>query len=102
MGAEHEFAKEFFKDKDGVGFVFYASAELRWRSIYDYHKPSPDTHENRQASTNLIVGLRKLGDAKGVGRASPFVRYYYGINPHGQFRNQKNYTEFGFGVRLIR
>lgn len=80
----------------------YLSGELRWRSVYDYHKADPNAAEERQPSINLIAGVKKTGDAKGLGRASPFVRLYWGVNPHGQFRNQKDYTEAGIGLRLVR
>ena len=30
------------------------------------------------------------------------LRVYHCVNPHGQFRNQKNFTELGIGVRLVR
>jgi Protein of unknown function (DUF1207) len=76
----------------------YISGELRWRSIYDYHKRRPDAAEDRQASVNLIVGIK----ANGENKASPFLRYYHGVNPHGQFRNQKDYSEIGLGIRLVR
>lgn len=80
----------------------YVSGELRWRSVYQYHKADPDAAEERQPSVNLIVGTKKVGSGLGIGRASPFVRFYRGVNPHGQFRNQKSYTEIGVGVRLVR
>jgi hypothetical protein len=80
----------------------YASSELRWRSVYDYHKADADDAEERQPSVNVIAGVKKTGIGRGFGRVSPFVRFYYGVNPHGQFRNQKSYTEAGFGVRLVR
>lgn len=84
-------------------YDLYASAELRWRSVYNYHKASPDKSEERQASINFIAGIKKNGAGRGgIGRASPFVRIYRGVNPHGQFRNQKDYTEVGIGVRLVR
>jgi hypothetical protein len=102
VGFDAEFRRQFLPDRDGRGFQLYTSAELRWRSIYDYHKTSPDASEDRQASVNLIAGIRKAGTAKGLGRVSPFVRYYRGVNPHGQFRNQKDYTEVGIGLRLVR
>jgi hypothetical protein len=76
----------------------YASTELRWRSVYDYHRPSRNTPEKRQLSTNFIIGTKVVGSNK----ASPFFRFYRGVNPHGQFRNQKNYREVGLGVRLVR
>ena len=76
----------------------YLSSELRWRTVYDYHKRRPDAAEDRQASVNLIAGIK----LNGINKASPFLRYYRGVNPHGQFRNQKNYSELGLGVRLVR
>ncbi len=76
----------------------YASGELRWRSVYDYHKDNPGDPEERQASINLIVGAKPNGRLK----ASPFVRFYRGVNPHGQFRDQKDYTAFGIGLRVVR
>jgi hypothetical protein len=97
-GFDVEWENVIFKQKWGP----YLSGELRWRSIYDYHKADPNTHEDRQASINLIAGIKKSGAVDSVGRASPFIRYYRGVNPHGQFRNQKDYVEYGIGVRLIR
>jgi hypothetical protein len=76
----------------------YVSGELRWRTIYDYHKRKPDAPEDRQSSVNLIVGTKINGENK----ASPFLRFYRGVNPHGQFRNQKDYLEIGLGIRLVR
>ena len=95
-----EFTREalWFNDT----FDLYASTELRWRSVYDYHKADPDDAEERQPSVNVIVGIKKNGTGRGIGRASPFVRFYHGVNPHGQFRNQKSFTEMGIGLRLVR
>ena len=86
-----------FRNKVGA----YMSVEGRWRSVYDYHKPNPESAEKRQLSVNLVIGVRKSGSGDAIGRASPFVRVYYGVNPHGQFRNQNDYTEFGIGLRLV-
>jgi hypothetical protein len=76
----------------------YVSSELRWRTIYDYHKRKPDAPEDRQLSVNLIVGTK----INGINKASPFLRFYRGVNPHGQFRNQKDYWQIGLGIRLVR
>ena len=78
---------------------WYASAELRHRSIYDYHRASAAVAEDRQASLNLILGAQKQGGF-GTTRVSPFVRYYRGVNPHGQFRNEADYQLWGIGLRL--
>lgn len=98
FGLELNREKQFFRKKWG----YYASTELRWRSIYDYHKRNAAQSEDRQTSINVVAGIRKSGTGNGIGRASPFVRYYHGVNPHGQFRNQKNYSEMGIGLRLVR
>ena len=81
-----------------VGSV-YASTEIRWRSIYDYHKPVTGAAEDRQMSINFVIGARKSGYSQ-LGRFSPFVRFYQGVNPHGQFRNQRDFSFVGFGIRL--
>lgn len=93
--------KKLIPSDDHDGYDGYASAELRWRTIYDYHKDRPDSPEERQASVNLIAGIKLAGNDL-FGHASPFVRYYRGVNPHGQFRNQKDYVEYGVGLRLVR
>jgi len=94
--------EEVFELRRSVGYDIYLSSELRWRSVYDYHKAGPDAAEDRQTSVNLILGVKENGRGRGIGRASPFVRFYNGVNPHGQFRNQKSYTEMGIGLRLVR
>lgn len=97
-GFEAEWERLLLKDR----WSLYVSSELRWRSVYDYHKPSAESEEDRQVSVNLISGIRKSGSVGMIGRVSPFLRIYHGVNPHGQFRNQADYTEFGVGLRLVR
>jgi len=80
----------------------YLSGEARWRSVYDYHKADPAVGENRRLSVNVVSGLRKTGKGNALGRASFFVRFYCGVNPHGQFRNQRDYMQFRIGLRRIR
>ena len=29
-----------------------------------------------------------------------YLRVYHGVNPHGQLRNQRDYTTFGIGVNF--
>jgi len=89
------------REHNDLRYDVYVSAELRWRSVYDYHKRSANDSEERQPSINLIAGAKKRGTGM-LGRVSPFVRFYRGVNPHGQFRNQKDYTELGIGLRLVR
>lgn len=83
----------------GGAWSGYGSAELRWRSVYDYHRVSSADAEERQLSVNLLFGVRHTGRSE-QGTFSPFVRLYHGVNPHGQFRNQRDFTFFGGGIRL--
>jgi hypothetical protein len=89
---------------EGTGFLaewgWYGSLEARYRSVYDYHRTSAGVAEDRQLSANLIVGAQKLGGQ--FTRVSPFVRVYQGVNPHGQFRNQRDFTLVGLGFRVAR
>jgi len=85
-----------------VGWGVFAGAELRWRSIYDYHKADPEAEEDRQASINVIAGISRTGSVAGLGRVAPYVRVYRGVNPFGQFRNQPDFTLYGVGLRLFR
>ncbi|HKO57113.1 MAG TPA: DUF1207 domain-containing protein [Thermoanaerobaculia bacterium] len=86
----------------GVGWDVYLSTEARWRTVYDYHKPRADASEDRRISVNVVTGIKKTGAGTALGRVSPFLRYYRGVNPHGQFRNQRDYTEYGVGLRFVR
>ena len=93
--------KKLIPSEHHDGYDGYASAELRWRTVYDYHKDRPGAPEERQASINIIAGVKLAGNDL-FGHASPFLRYYRGVNPHGQFRNQRDYVEYGIGLRLVR
>ena len=81
----------------------FGSIDWRHRIIYNYEKPSSDTPEHKQWSTGLTAGVRTASAA-----ATPaafalshfYLRLYYGINPHGQLRNQRNYTMFGVGLNF--
>jgi hypothetical protein len=88
-------------EREGETVSGYASSEIRWRTVYDYHKTSADASEGRQLSFNLILGLRKTGRSA-LGRSSAFLRFYQGVHPHGQFRNQPDFTFIGLGLRLVR
>lgn len=82
----------------------YGSLDARLKTVYDYHKADPDAAEKMRPALNLLVGLvPKTGGRLGsLGTTSPFARGYYGVNPHGQFRNQSNFWLVGVGLRLDR
>jgi hypothetical protein len=81
------------------GWRPYLSYEGRWRTVYDYDKRSANDREDRQFSSTVIIGLRDLSSAS-RGFPDVILRGYYGVNPHGQFRNQRNYWMFGIGLYL--
>jgi hypothetical protein len=78
----------------------YLSVEIRYRSIYDYHRANASVAEARTPSINVITGIQKVSGR--FERVSPFLRFYHGVNPHGQFRNQSGFTQYGVGLRLQR
>jgi hypothetical protein len=90
---------------DGRTWSPFASAESRYRIIYDYTRASSDIPENRQWSTAVALGIKTA-----PARATPatialshiYFRFYRGVNPHGQLRNQRDFTMFsaGFNFRV--
>jgi hypothetical protein len=81
------------------GFRPFVSYELRLRPIYDYAKASADQREDRQWSSSLVVGLRDLARWQ-KGMPDVIAKGYYGVNPNGQFRSQRDYWMFGIGLLL--
>ena len=85
-----------------IGFQFIVSAEYRLREQfnYPYYNDKKDLvlgKENVLAHCfNLFTGIRYDNQKNsffskiGVG-----LRYYYGINPYGQFRSMPDYHQFG-------
>lgn len=88
-----------------LGWIF--STDFRDRTVYQY-TPAPDaTITNRaeptQLSVNAMAGVRQIRTGPGIlGSLTPtyYLRYYHGVNPNGQFRSQRNFQEFGFGVHF--
>ncbi len=79
----------------------YVSVDVRYRTVYDYAKVVPNAPDPRAWSSNVIVGYRRLKvDAK-RGEPDFFCRLYYGINPYGQLRNQRQYFLFGVGLHVF-
>lgn len=85
----------------GSGWGPFASLDVRHKTIYDYNKPSRDVSEDKQVSWNILIGVRRTG-AKRYQKGIPelFFRFYHGVNPNGQFRNQRDYSLLGFGVHF--
>jgi hypothetical protein len=81
------------------GWRPFVSYDGRLRTIYDYQKTSADQREDRQFSSSLVVGLRQMKFAS-KGMPDFIARAYYGVNPHGQFRSQRDYWMLAIGVLL--
>ena len=83
------------------GYWPFVSVDARHRTVYDYAKPTADIREDSQWSFNLFVGLRP-GERDYIQKGLPnfYFRFYHGVNPHGQFRNQPSYSMFGFGLHV--
>ena len=75
------------------------SMDIRDRTIYNYAKLSQSQSEDTELSTNTFLGLQQK-TIQGVIKPTYYLRYYRGVNPMGQFRNQPNYTLYGFGVHF--
>jgi hypothetical protein len=73
----------------------FLAADARLRNVYNYDKVDAAQPEDRQPSFNVMLGTRP---AYPDWTAPDFyVRGYYGVNPAGQFRNQRDYWLFGVG-----
>lgn len=89
----------------------YGEFEARWRTllfslnatnriVLDFDKP-PGTLESRQWSFNVVAGFQNPTEVFGnLGRPEVFIRYYSGVNPHGQFRSQRSFHMFGLGAHI--
>jgi hypothetical protein len=84
--------------EDG-GWALFASADARHKTIYDYQKAADDVAEDKQWSVNALVGFRTEAEAT-LSVKDIYLRFYHGVNPHGQLRNQRDYTTLGFGVNF--
>ena len=79
----------------------YVSIDLRNRTVYDYNKTDAAAAEDREWSLNMMVGLKrpeKFYLERGV--PSLFIQFYHGVNPHGQFREQRNWSMIGAGLHV--
>ena len=79
----------------------YASVDLRYRTIYNYAKTDPEAGDERQWSTNLVAGYRRVRLESKRGEPDFFARIYYGVNPYGQLRSQSGFFLFGVGVHVF-
>jgi hypothetical protein len=93
-----------FEPSAGVEYRFsewrgrqaYISADARYQTVYTYHQ-TPENPEERQWSLNWQVGRAVPEGTRGVPLKQYFVQFYYGVNPYGQLRSQKDYWSAGLG-----
>jgi hypothetical protein len=78
-------------------WALFASSDVRHKTVYDYHKLSADQSEDKQWSTNLLLGLRTPEESP-LSVKEFYARIYHGVNPHGQLRNQASFTTYGIGI----
>jgi hypothetical protein len=81
-------------------WALFASADLRRRIVLDFYKASEDIKEDTQWSVNLLGGIRSQPGNLRFSIKEIYLRWYYGVNPHGQLRNQKDYWLIGLGVNF--
>jgi hypothetical protein len=80
---------------------WFLSLDLRDKIVYGYFRESRDEKEERQLSLNLMLGLmpaERTFDQRGI--SDFFIRFYYGVNPNGQFRSEKDYFLIGIGLHV--
>jgi hypothetical protein len=81
-------------------WAWFASADLRHRAVYNYDKGAGED-ERRQPSVNLAVGRRSDPTRRhAIGLREWYLRVYYGVNPHGQLRNQDDLFLIGVGFNF--
>lgn len=101
-GREPYFSLQYFYLVGVLGpWAPWASVDARHRSVYDYSRAAAASTEERQWSVNVLVGLRDQEQQYGQrGTIDVYGRVYYGVNPAGQFRSQRDYLLFGIGLHL--
>jgi hypothetical protein len=102
--AQTQFIKEgnchwWFKKRESLGC--YLSIDWRAKTLLQYHRASADLKEPMIGSVNITMGYRPQASAR-VAKLNPYLRFYHGVNPHGQFRSMAGWTEFGFGLHVDR
>ena len=83
---------------DGKRWFPFVSIDARMRVIYDYDRPSANAKEDYGFGLNMLLGLITNRDISERGRVDPYFRFYYGVNPNGQFRNQSDFWLVGLGL----
>lgn len=95
---------EWSQDDGGAihlgNWLAYLSADVRYKTVYGYHRASVSAPDLRKLSLNTVLGFNRPRTYNQKGVPEIFLRFYRGVNPNGQFRSQYPYTEFGIGIRV--
>jgi len=90
---------------DKMMFVFSTDLSLRVRYDYPFRfrnkEGEIETHhagEAYQLCTNSLFGWKFINAKEEVSDVGAFFKFYWGINPHGQFRNIPRYPWFGINI----
>jgi hypothetical protein len=105
---EYYFQYQYQTPAFGRHFQGIAASEIRnkQRYIYPFYDLKPDGSWNEQVSKNertwcfhAVAGIR-YNTLKNnyFSRFGITFNAYYGLNPHGQFRNRNNYLQYGFSL----
>jgi hypothetical protein len=78
----------------------FLSLDLRPRTVYDYDRASGRDGEGFQWSVNALGGIRPPAETWG-GLTHLYLRAYYGVNPAGQFREQRDWWLLGLGLAFF-
>lgn len=79
----------------------FVSIDLRPRTVYGYDRASVAAGEDVQWSVNAMAGIRPPV-VWGGGLSHLYLRGFYGVNPAGQFRSQRDYWLFGVGLAFLQ
>jgi hypothetical protein len=77
----------------------FVSIDARDKTVYNYFK-TPGQKDDSQMSWNILVGMYRRAAFQQPGVPYIYFRWYHGVNPHGQFRSQRDYDLIGIGVHF--
>jgi hypothetical protein len=78
----------------------FISADIRRSIVYDLEKRRSSDPDKHTVSVNVLIGMRRADRITRKGVSDFFVRGYYGVNPHGQFRTDPKFWLVGLGLAL--
>ncbi len=74
----------------------YVSVDTRHKLVYNYHQ-TPSNPEEQQWSWTVQTGATVSRNTAGEPLKQYFLQFYWGVNPYGQLRSQRDYWSIGMG-----